>query len=90
MCTIIVAIDHFAAAPVAIAANRDEAYARPTSPGTRLEPEIVGGLDRLAGGTWMGMHRSGFVVGLTNLGPTASGRLSRGQLVVEAIIAVSE
>ena len=45
MCTIIVAIDHFASARVVIAANRDEAYARPTLPGTRLEPGIVGGLE---------------------------------------------
>ncbi|WNJ19372.1 NRDE family protein [Pontibacter sp. G13] len=54
--------------PLILAANRDEFYARPTA---RLDwwkdhPEVLAGRDLKAGGTWMGLSRSGRFSALTN------------------------
>ena len=42
-----------------VAANRDEFYARPTSPAHFWEdrPSILAGRDLQAGGTWMGVSK---------------------------------
>ena len=51
-------------------------------------PEIVGGLDRTAGGTWMGLSRAGVVATVLNrpgtLGPEL-GKRSRGELPLLAL-----
>lgn len=68
-----------------LAANRDERHARPTAP-ARWWPEpasILGGRDLVAGGTWLGVARTGRVAALTNIhehAPRAAPR-SRGELV---------
>ena len=51
-----------------LAANRDEFYARPTSAAGWWQdhPEVLGGRDLLAKGTWMGIHRSGRFAAVTN------------------------
>ncbi len=51
-----------------LAANRDEFYARPTSPAGWWEdhPNILGGRDLEAMGTWMGMNRNGRFAAVTN------------------------
>lgn len=51
-----------------LAANRDEFYARPTSPAGWWEdhPEILGGRDLEAKGTWMGIHKNGRFAAVTN------------------------
>jgi uncharacterized protein with NRDE domain len=74
------------AAPLLIAANRDELLDRPTVPVTVLnegEPRILGGRDLLAGGTWLAVNEHGVVAGLTNQ-PAPDGRdptkRSRGEL----------
>lgn len=87
MCTIIAAYGLLDAAPLVIAANRDERYARPTAVGQLLglRPRVVGGRDLERGGTWMGLNEHGLFVGLTNLGPTRPGRRSRGELVLAAL-----
>lgn len=87
MCTILAAFGVLDAAPLVIAANRDEFYARPSGPGQLLSvrPRIVGGRDLRQGGTWMGLNEHGLFVGLTNLGPAHRGRRSRGALVLEAL-----
>ena len=51
-----------------LAANRDEFYARPTSAADFWEdqPDILGGRDLEAGGTWMGLTRQGRFAAITN------------------------
>jgi uncharacterized protein with NRDE domain len=77
--------------PVLIAANRDEMIDRPWQPPGRHwpdRPEVVAGLDELAGGSWLGVNDFGVVAGILNrygsLGP-APGQRSRGELVLEAL-----
>lgn len=61
MCLIAIRLAGNSRWPVVIAANRDEAHARPTDaahwwPGE--SPAIFAGRDRLAGGSWLGIARS--------------------------------
>jgi hypothetical protein len=91
MCTIIVLHRPKNPWPLLIAANRDEMAGRPwRSPGRYWSdrPEVVGGLDELAGGTWLGMNDTGVVAAVLNrhgtLGP-AEGKRSRGELPLEAL-----
>jgi uncharacterized protein with NRDE domain len=77
--------------PFVIAANRDEVRARPSAPPARHwpdRPEVVAGLDREAGGSWLGINDFGLVSAVMNrtgtLGPQA-GKRSRGELVLEAL-----
>lgn len=77
--------------PVLIAANRDEMQSRPwQAPGRHWpdRPETVAGLDKLSGGSWLGINDYGLVVGILNrqdsLGP-ADGKRSRGEIVLEAL-----
>ncbi|CAN5753530.1 NRDE family protein [soil metagenome] len=74
--------------PLAFAANRDEFYDRPTAPAAFWEdaPHVLAGRDARAGGTWMGVTRSGRWAALTNYRdpPTARpGTPSRGALVAD-------
>lgn len=66
-------------------ANRDEFYARPTLPAAWWpdSPHIWAGRDQAAGGTWLGVNRSGRFAALTNVreGQMPVGRRSRGELV---------
>jgi uncharacterized protein with NRDE domain len=85
MCTIAILFD-VAAAPLVVAANRDEHYARPTRPPERLGPGIAGGVDVLANGTWLAVHARGFFAAVTNhssLQPRAPSLRSRGLVVRE-------
>jgi hypothetical protein len=77
--------------PLLIAANRDEMADRPWRPPARHwpdRPEVIGGLDELAGGTWCALNDSGVVAAILNrintLGP-APGLRSRGELPLEAL-----
>src|SRR4051794_2555490 len=72
--------------PLIVAANRDEVVDRPAIPMTVLResrPRVLGGLDELAGGTWLAVNDAGVVAGLTNR-PLTGGRdpakRSRGEL----------
>jgi uncharacterized protein with NRDE domain len=74
-----------------LAANRDEMLDRPWLPPGRHWPDrpfVVGGLDKLAGGSWFGLNDSGVAAGIMNrretLGPMA-GKRSRGELVLKAL-----
>ena len=90
MCTILFAFQCHSTAPLIIAANRDELYARPTRPAMRLATTphvILGGQDVDKGGTWLGLRDDGFFVGLTNLRSWAPNRASRGGLVMNALYA---
>jgi uncharacterized protein with NRDE domain len=77
--------------PVLIAANRDEMTNRAWLPPARHwpdRPEVVAGLDQLAGGSWLGINDFGVAAGILNrhgsLGP-AAGQRSCGELVLEAL-----
>jgi uncharacterized protein with NRDE domain len=77
--------------PVIIGVNRDEMIGRPAASPARHwpdRPEIVAGLDRLAGGSWLGINDWGVAAAILNrqgsLGP-APGQRSRGELVLEAL-----
>lgn len=69
--------------PLILAGNRDEFYARPTE-AARWRDDIFCGLDLRAGGTWLGVTRSGRFAAVTNfrepLQEPAPGIRSRGDL----------
>jgi len=74
-----------------LGANRDEIVTRPWAAPARHWPErpgIVAGLDRLAGGSWLGLNDHGVAAAMLNrrnsLGP-APGMRSRGDLVLDAL-----
>jgi len=68
-----------------LVANRDEFYARPTAPlHAWAETNILAGRDLQAGGTWLGVSRSGRLAALTNHRDPTQQRAdapSRGELV---------
>ncbi len=72
MCLVAVAIDQSRRFPLVIAANRDEFFRRASarlgwwSPGPGL-PDILGGRDLEAGGTWLGLTAAGRLALLTNV-----------------------
>ena len=68
MCLILIAWRGDAKYPCAIAANRDELHTRPTAAAHwwQSRPPILAGQDLAAGGTWLGMTRSGRFAALTN------------------------
>jgi hypothetical protein len=91
MCSVVILLRPGQDWPVVIAANRDEMKQRPWAPPARHwpdRPEVVAGLDKLAGGSWMGLNDHGVVAAIMNrmntLGP-AEGKRSRGELVLEAL-----
>src|SRR5258708_28779529 len=91
MCTLIILRRPGHPWPVVIAANRDEMIDCPWLAPARHWPDrpgVVGGLDVLAGGSWLAVNRHGVAAGILNrvgtLGPLA-GRRSRGELVLEAV-----
>lgn len=91
MCTLIVLSRPNHAWPMLIAANRDEMLDRPWLPPGRHwtdRPTVIGGLDKLAGGSWFGLNDYGVAAGIMNrretLGPLP-GKRSRGELVLKAL-----
>lgn len=90
MCTLTLAWQTFDSRPLVVAANRDEAYARDSSPprATTLPSgrRAVAPRDEEAGGTWMGYNEEGVFVALTNRWvESPPGERSRGQLVLDAL-----
>jgi uncharacterized protein with NRDE domain len=86
MCTIAILLDVVAGAPLVVAANRDEIYARPSRPPESLGDGIAGGVDELSGGTWLAIRRDGRFTAVTNqraLAPVVPGLRSRGLVVRE-------
>jgi uncharacterized protein with NRDE domain len=77
--------------PLILGANRDEMRDRPwRAPGRHWpdRPNVVAGLDELAGGSWLGINNYGVFAAILNrvgtLGP-AAGKRSRGELVLDAL-----
>lgn len=90
MCLIVVGWHAHPDYPLVVAANRDEFRARPASPAHWWidAPDLLAGRDLEAGGTWMGISRSGRFAALTNYRDPSqrnSGRPSRGALVRAAL-----
>jgi len=79
-----------------LAANRDEFHERPTAPAAFWpeQPEILAGRDLEAGGTWLGVTRSGRFAALTNYResarPASGAQVSRGLLVNGWLAGVSD
>jgi Transport and Golgi organisation 2 len=91
MCTLVILRRPEHRWPLLIGANRDEMIDRPWRAPDRHwpdRPEVVGGLDVLAGGSWLGVNDWGVAAAVLNrqgsLGP-ARNRRSRGELVLEAL-----
>lgn len=88
MCLILVAWRSHPDYPLVVAANRDEFFARPTAPAAFWpeSPDVLAGRDLQAGGTWLGITRSGRFAALTNFRDPASNRpdaASRGRLAAD-------
>lgn len=68
MCLIFAAVNYHPVYKLIIAANRDEFYNRKTAAANYWpdHPNVLGGRDLQAGGTWMAMTKSGKVSMLTN------------------------
>lgn len=91
MCTLVILRRPGHDWPVLIAANRDEMLDRAWRGPDRYwadRPDVIAGLDELAGGTWLGVNDYGVAAGILNrkgsLGP-AENKRSRGELVLEAL-----
>jgi len=91
MCTVIILRRPNHAYPLILAGNRDEMIDRPWRvPGRHWpdRPDVVAGMDELAGGSWLGVNDTGVVAVALNrhgsLGPKP-GMRSRGELVLEAL-----
>jgi uncharacterized protein with NRDE domain len=67
MCLALLALDAHPRYAVVIAANRDEYHARGTAPAAWQREDWLGGRDLEAGGTWLGVTRSGRFALLTNV-----------------------
>jgi len=88
VCLVLVGWQQHADFPLIVAGNRDEFHARPTKPAHWWpdKPDVVGGRDLQAAGTWLALHRSGRFATVTNYRdaeqPSAKFR-SRGHLVTD-------
>lgn len=95
MCTLLIGIDVLGPRTLVLGANRDEDPVRPTDgPGVlRDRPRVVGGRDRVAGGTWLAVREGRLVAALMNRRPEPgddvdpAGLRSRGLLCLDAAAA---
>jgi uncharacterized protein with NRDE domain len=88
MCLVLLSFNEDSNTPLIVAANRDEFFARPTAAATYWEdhPDIFAGKDLVAGGTWLGITRSGRFATITNVREPhriVDNPLSRGDLTRE-------
>jgi uncharacterized protein with NRDE domain len=86
MCLILLAWDTHPRWRLVVAANRDEFHARPTAPADwwgPQAPDLLAGRDLQAGGTWLGVTRTGRFAAVTNIREPQGQRVgapSRGHL----------
>lgn len=87
MCLLLIAIARLPRRPIVLLGNRDEFRGRPSAPAAPWPgaPEVLGGRDLVAGGSWMAIDGRGRFAAVTNLrqGLPATAPRSRGQLVAE-------
>ncbi|MFT5710714.1 MAG: hypothetical protein ACI8QT_001413 [Halioglobus sp.] len=91
MCLVIFAHQTCPGYPLVLAANRDEFHARETDGSSfwAEHPEILAGRDLKAGGTWMGMTRTGRFAAITNYRDPSTrfnAPRSRGELPLDFLI----
>lgn len=69
MCLIVVSWQQHQQYPLIVAANRDEAHARPSQAlhWWADQRDVLGGRDLEAGGTWLALHRQGRFAAITNV-----------------------
>lgn len=88
MCLLVIAIRQHEKLPLIVAGNRDEFHARPTQDAHWWpdNPQVLGGRDLRAGGTWLAMHRNGRFATVTNYRDAKrerAGLKSRGHLITD-------
>jgi len=85
MCVLFIAWKSHPRYRLVLAGNRDEFRARPTAPLSRWaqHPDVIGGRDLKAGGSWLAAAASGRFAAVTNFRqvPLGEGEASRGTLV---------
>jgi uncharacterized protein with NRDE domain len=92
MCLILFAWQAHPRYPLVVAANREEFHERPTADAGFWpdSPELLAGRDLQAGGTWLGVTRSGRFAAITNyrepLEPELPLEYSRGHLVRDFLV----
>ncbi|MCL2635737.1 MAG: NRDE family protein [Betaproteobacteria bacterium] len=90
MCLIVVGWQAHPDYPLVLAANRDEFYARPAADAEPWPdaPDVFGGIDREAGGTWLGIRRDGRFAAVTNVREPdmGKGERSRGSLARDFLL----
>jgi len=86
MCLILFAYKMQNSTPLVVAANRDEFYTRPTKAAHYWEnfPDLLAGKDLEAGGTWLGVTKTGRFAAVTNLASVIrTAPVSRGGLALD-------
>lgn len=88
MCLVVIAYRVSPDYPLIVAANRDEFHARPAESAYWWadKPDVLGGRDLQAGGTWLAVQRKGRFATVTNFRDAVkpSGKLlSRGHLITD-------
>ncbi|HOV57818.1 MAG TPA: NRDE family protein [Rhodanobacteraceae bacterium] len=90
MCLLLIALDVVPQRPVLLLGNRDEFHARPSAPAAPWAeaPQVVGGRDLEAGGSWLALRRDGRFAAVTNvrLADPRHGPRSRGALVRDFVL----
>ncbi len=86
MCLLLVAYRMHPAYPLVVAGNRDEFHARPTRDAEWWDdkPDVLGGRDLEAGGSWLAINRRGRFAAVTNYRDAdrpAGSKISRGGLI---------
>jgi len=85
MCLLLVAVDVVPGVPLLLLGNRDEFHGRASTAAAPWpeDARIVGGRDRVAGGSWLALRVDGRFAAVTNLrtGVPATAPKSRGALV---------
>jgi uncharacterized protein with NRDE domain len=95
MCLVVVGWQQHPDFPLIVAGNRDEFHSRPTKEAHWWpdKPDIVGGRDLQAAGTWLALHRNGRFATVTNYRDAelpAGNMRSRGHLVTGFLEASDE
>jgi uncharacterized protein with NRDE domain len=90
MCLILVSFRQRADYPLIIAANRDEFFLRPSAPAGFWgdAPQVFGGRDLEAGGSWLAITRQGRFAAVTNFrgdGAPPANVQSRGKLISDFV-----
>jgi len=89
MCLILLALHTVPKRPWLLLGNRDEYHGRPSLSAEHWSdaPNVVGGRDLEAGGSWLAVTREGRFAAVTNVrtGPPRRGKRSRGALVADFV-----